>query len=299
MSSCLFCRNTNCKSSYLPSSFYNNKFFNYVQCTNCKLIYQDPLPNEDDYKVMYPPTYQMGIGDNILEKPYKKLSGLRFSYGHQFDLINKFQVNGTMLDYGCGDANFLINANHHNIDCDGVEYSTEHVEILKRGINGRRFFTIEDFWKQGELKYDIIRLSNVLEHLDNPIGIVTKLVSRLNPDGILLIEGPIETNFNLAQQLRSFYFRLKKRLWKNWHGTHAPTHIIFSNLQNQRDFFSQFNLKELHFEVSEAEWPFPRFQDVKGVGDFIKAFIAKLSMMLSKMNKNWGNTFLYIGRKIG
>ena len=234
---CVYCNDTKYSQSYLPSTTFNGKKFNYLKCKNCEVIYINPLPDEDDYIKMYPPSYQSGIDRTLLKDPYKKLPGLRFSYGFQFDLIKKhFSETAAIFDYGCGNANFLINAKEKGFMCDGAEFNQTHVDLLKKEIPTSSFYTIDQFLLNTTKKYSVIRLSNVLEHLHNPHEIILILSSKLAANGILLIEGPLECNFNLAFLTRKFYFKLKQLLKKN-NADHKPTHITFTNSKNQLLFF--------------------------------------------------------------
>lgn len=291
---CPFCLTKEFKESYLPNTFFNNKNFSYLKCKNCELIYLSPFPTDEDYVAMYPPTYQNGINTTITEN--EKLAGLRFPYKKHFLLIDKYAPGKKILDYGCGQANFVINANKKGYYCDGVEYNHTHVDLMKKEIPNSNFYLIDDFLKRDDLKYDVIRLSNVLEHLDNPNKIIQTLITKLNPKGVLLVEGPIETNFNLAFLFRLIYFKLSKLLNKNRKVSHSPTHIFFANSTNQRAFFVQNKLKELDFEITECEWPFPEnISEAKSPGMFLKWAIAKKSKFFSYFMKNWGNTFIYVG----
>ncbi len=295
---CPFCFSREYTSSYLPSTFFNNKRFDYIKCKNCKLHYVSPFPIDDDFEKLYPPTYQSGINSSICEDSTKKITGIRFSYGKQFDLITKYAGGKKVLDYGCGHANFLLNARHNGIECDGVEYNPDHVSILRKEIPDADFYLIDDFLKDQTIRYDVIRLSNVLEHLTNPREITEKLISKLNSNGILLIEGPIETNPTFALRVRQLYFNISKAFRKNRVVSHPPTHIFFANSTNQRNFFKNYSLQELHFELAESEWPFPeKWEEAKGIGGVFKFLVAKISMALKPLSKNWGNTFIYVGRK--
>jgi len=294
---CPFCYSPEHQESYLPDTVFNTKTFNYIACKKCQLIYLHPFPTEEDYVAMYPTSYQGGLNKQIISDD-KKMPGLRFAYGKHFDLIKKFAPGNKILDYGCGQANFVFNAEHKNIKCDGVEYNPLHVDILKKEMPASKFYVIEDFLKNEAEKYDVIRLSNVLEHLDDPAGIIKKLASKLTTNGILLIEGPIETNASFALFIRKIYFKYLKALSGNKKANHPPTHIFFSNAANQRDFFKKNQLQELYFEVKECEWPFPEnLDEVKGPGAFFKWLIAKTSIASGIFNKNLGNTFIYAGKK--
>ncbi len=128
----------------------------------------------------------------------------------------------------------------------------------------------------------MIRLSNVLEHLDRPHEIIKDLCAKLNTGGVLLVEGPIETNANFALFIRKIYFRVSKLLRKGRKASHPPTHIFFSNSKNQRKFFEDNQLKEMYYEVIECEWPFPEsLKEVGGFGSAFKWVVAKISKFFS------------------
>jgi 2-polyprenyl-3-methyl-5-hydroxy-6-metoxy-1,4-benzoquinol methylase len=245
---------------------------------------------------MYPPSYQGGIAHEILDNPYKKLIGLRFSYGYQFDLLKKIGFKGSLLDYGCGAANFIVNSNQYGFNSNGAEYNPEHVQILKRELPLNSFYTVEELLNT-DAKFDLIRLSNVFEHFTEPKTEMLALKNKLNSKGYFLIEGPIECNFNFALQFRKLYFTLRKIINPKFLANHTPTHIIFSNSKNQKAFFKELGLTKIHWETSEAEWPFPHnFKEAKGITSKLNVIIARISISLKRLNKNWGNTFIYLGQ---
>lgn len=296
---CPYCKNTTYSKSFLPSTAFNNKIFRYLTCTSCNTIYINPLPNGDDFTQMYPVSYQSGVDKTILKDLYKKLPGLRFSYGIQFDFIkNHAPNNPKILDYGCGNANFIINAISVGFKCDGTEFSANQVQILKNEIPQSGFYAIYDFLDDKKLRYDVIRLSNVLEHMDTPCETIGILIKKLTENGILLVEGPVETNFNLAFLTRKIYFMIKHRIHSEYISDHLPTHITFTNRRNQLAFFTNFKLETLEYKITEAGWPYPSsIKSAKGLGAKIKACIATCSIFLSLLTNTWGNTFLYIGKK--
>jgi 2-polyprenyl-3-methyl-5-hydroxy-6-metoxy-1,4-benzoquinol methylase len=293
---CLFCQSKKVSPSFLPSTSFNKKVFDYQQCEQCNLHFIHPIPTQDDLLEMYPPSYQAGVDPTILTDPYQKLIGLRYSYGYQFDLLKEINFKGRMLDFGCGAANFLINCNNVGFNCDGVEFNPKHVEVLREKIPTRSFHTVEEFFRSDE-KYDIIRLSNVFEHFTDPKQIMDQLKTKLNSGGSFLIEGPIEMNFNLAKQFRKIYFNLRKKYNKGYTAYHTPTHIVFTNRENQMSFFEGMKLVKQHFNISEAEWPFPNsFAAASGAIGNLNYVVARISMVISGLNKNFGNTFIYLGK---
>jgi len=299
---CPFCNSSVAVSTFYPTSYFNKKFFTYIKCKNCRLVYLSNYPDKDDYVAMYPPSYQKDeVITTIEPDPFKKLPGLRFSYGFQFDLIRKQIGTGSkILDYGCGNGHFIANAIHHGFHCDGAEFNKEYINRLKAGIPEATFYSVDELLT-GDIAadYDVIRLSNVLEHITEPAIVLNKLKKNLKPGGIILIEGPVEENFSLATAFRKTYFRVRRLLKPVKTVSSPPYHIFFSNRKNQRNFFSQMDFTETHFSISEDPWPFPAsFRQAKGVKEKITALIAKLSILFSRLfNKNWGNIFIYTGTK--
>ena len=294
---CPSCESITLNTSYYPDVIFNEKQFSYLQCCECKLIFISPFPDKEDFDKMYPPEYQNGLDLTIYSDLNVKLPGLRFDYAHQFDLIKKYSSGINIADYGCGSANFISNANHVGYKCDGVEYNLEFIDILKKNLKEVSFYSTDEFINDGK-QYDVIRLSNVLEHLTHPKNVLEQLHNKLVDNGIILIEGPIEDNFSIAQFFRRSYFTIRGSLQDKWHVSHSPTHMFFSNKKNQQKMLEHDRIEQLYFSVKEEAWPFPeKVSFSSGIGGFIKGIIANISMSISKLNPNWGNTFIYVGRK--
>lgn len=297
---CPFCKKVEFTETVYPIHGFNQKEFRYVKCRNCKLVYLTPLPDGSDYEAMYPPSYQSNEADTgILQDQYKKMPGLRFSYGYQYDLIRKFATPGAhILDYGCGTGHFIANAIQNGFTCSGAEFNPTYVSILKEGIPNAAFYLIDDLLnKKTDLKFDVIRLSNVLEHLTDPGEIMNRLKSCLKPGGLILVEGPVEANFSLAKNFRVFYFRLKKIFKRRWILPDPPYHIFFSNRKNQQQFFADCGFHQEHFNIKEDTWPFPpSFAEAKGFTSKINAIVARVSIAFSRLfSRGPGNTFIYAG----
>ncbi len=294
---CPFCNCSHYQDSYLPNTIFNGKNFKYVACKDCKLIYVTPIPSTEDFALMYTTEYQGGANKRIAKNFKKKLPGLRFSYSVHFDIIKHTHSNLHVLDYGCGDGNFVFSALESGIECYGAEFNPDQVKLLNTEKENH-FFSIDEVLSNSNLKFDVIRLSNVLEHMPSPMETVAILMERLSTNGILLVEGPVENNICLNKAVRESYFLAKKLFTQTFHAYHKPTHLFFSNYQNQLDFFTKFNLKLIEYRISDNPWPFPEtIRQVKGLGDFIKFAIGFISRFTSKIIPKWGNTFLYVGRK--
>ncbi|MDX1903173.1 MAG: class I SAM-dependent methyltransferase [Thermonemataceae bacterium] len=282
---CLFCNSTKNKVSVYEDTYFNGKLFAYKQCKSCSLVYLSPLPIQEDYVAMYPVSYQAEIKT--------KSNG---SYDKLLQQIASLSNNHHILDYGCGNGRFVVEALAAQFQVTATEFSPTLVQNLQTEIPNARFFTIEDFKSRTE-KYDIIFLSNVLEHLSNPQEIMQMLYEKLEAGGLMVLEGPVEHNFSLAASFRKIIFATRKFLFKK-QAHHVPYHIFYANAKNQKVFLERLGLQTLSYQIEEQPWPFPAsWQGAQGFKNKVLYLIARLSISLSKLNSNWGNIFIYIGRK--
>jgi glycosyltransferase involved in cell wall biosynthesis/ubiquinone/menaquinone biosynthesis C-methylase UbiE len=97
-----------------------------------------------------------------------------------------------ILDYGCGSGEFLkflADKEYKNlyaydiskVALDRTKELVPNVNILKEDILN----------KKGKMKFDIINLSHVLEHLDNDEKVLKEMINYLNPKGKLIVTVPI------------------------------------------------------------------------------------------------------------
>lgn len=296
--SCLICNSKKIVKSYYPNNVFNNKIYKYDKCLMCGLIYINPLPLKEDFDLIYNIKYQKDLNGITQHDNNTKLPGLRYNYNYHFNKINKYSIGNVIADFGCGNGDFIEKAIKAGYICDGVEYNEILTSVLKNNIINSNFYTIDAFFNS-EKKYDVIRMSNVLEHLVNPKNIISQLTNKLNKNGILIVEGPLEDNFTLFNYLLKLYFKVKLIFNPNFTTHHPPTHLFFTNSLNQKKMLEHENLILIFYDIKEESWPLPEKIAVnKGVMHLLKGLLSKLSITLSKLNSNAGNTFIYIGKKI-
>jgi SAM-dependent methyltransferase len=235
---------------------------------------------------MYPVEYQ---GEIVTKKT-----------GGYDALLNKIKETGsykTLLDYGCGNGRFIKEAIDEGYEITGAEYNPEIVTNLKKAYSSVQFFTVDHLLALND-KYDIIFLSNVIEHLTQPKQILNQLKDKLNENGIFVLEGPVENNFNIALIFRKLIFSIRKFIF-NKKAQHIPLHLFYSNRKNQEQLFKDIGLTTIYFEINESSWPFPsNYNECDSLNKKITYFIASFSVFMSKITRGWGNNFIYIGKCI-
>ena len=131
----------------------------------------------------------------------------QFQLTHQFYLkhLKRYHRTGRLLDFGCGLGHFLKQAQDHyeTYGIDISEYciseASQIADKSKTYVGGSEKL---DSFKNGY--FDIITAIDVLEHIPEPREVITKFYSKLNKNGVVLINTP-----NTASLGR----KLKKDKW--------------------------------------------------------------------------------------
>ncbi|MGF7078360.1 class I SAM-dependent methyltransferase [Mucilaginibacter sp. UYCu711] len=283
---CLFCGSDKVVNSPYESTLFNNKEFSYLKCASCDLVYISPFPNNDDFEKMYPITYQGAFATAATGR-----------YDWLFKDIEKSGKYSKVLDYGCGEGKFLLEAMAKGYEVTGVEFNLDLVKSLKAAFPQNDFLSTTQFFESDE-RFDIIFLGNVLEHLTNPREMIQIFKSKLLPEGLLVMEGPLEDNFTLAGAIRKAFFSVRKKSGKKV--SHTPWHMFFSNYNNQLAVINDAGFETIKYQVKEHPWPFPvKLAECNSIKSFTFFSIAKLSMLVDKCIYKSGNNFTYIGKSAG
>jgi len=124
-----------------------------------------------------------------------------------------YRGSGRILDVGCGGGSYLYRLKQWGWDTYGVEPSdTGARQAQSLGLNVRQG-TLQDA-RYVDSFFDVIRLSNVVEHLPNPIATFREIRRILKPKGLVYLTVP---------NTRSLVFWLFR---ENWYALDAPRHVI-------------------------------------------------------------------------
>jgi SAM-dependent methyltransferase len=183
----------------------------YVTCAGCRTVFQDPMPAASELPAFYPSEYHSQTGQGPVGTLRHKVRLRR--------LTSLAPGDGALLDFGCGNGAFLRRAAAEN---PGREYYgfeiADRPEVLALDDGAVTIF-------RGDLDAllarlppcQIITMNHVIEHLPDPLRVVSALGARLAPGGLLEGQTPA------AGSLEHRVFRTR------WSGYHAPRHtVVFS-----------------------------------------------------------------------
>lgn len=219
---CLICGSVKIKEVvYLAG---NKKVYS---CNNCGNAFTYPKPQVPNYAML-----DFHSGDRIKEN--QQLTSIlnlpdevQYSYKVQKELIGKYLKKGSeILEVGGGEGIFL--------ECLKNDYRVELIEpsksaALRAEKRGIKVYNELLHKVSLEKRYDVLCMSHVLEHIDNPLETIEYLKEKVNPRGYILLT---QTNF------KGFMPRLLKEKWYAW----VPDH-----------HFWHFSLKGMKFLAGNAK----------------------------------------------
>ncbi len=188
---------------------------------------------------------------NPIEDCYATKKKIDF-FRNEIDKKRNEKKKINILDYGCGNANdcgkFLFN----NLDdYFGFDIHNSSINFANKKFKTKNISFTTVLPKK---KFDIIILSEVLEHLDDPKSILIHLNKKLNKDGFILgsipngyglteIEKFIIHKFYIYKFSKWIYSFFKKKKKKSIPFNYKSGHVQFFSLTNFKKILRSSNLK--------------------------------------------------------
>lgn len=262
----------------------NKEKFRIVRCDNCGLIYLNPRPVKEIIGRYYPVesyySYQDFTDKKLNYREWLKQVSLEGYYNSK-NVFKKFLswllvrnflivvpkgIKGRLLDIGCGSGEFLNQMKNFGWEVYGVEINQESADMgNKRGLN---IFCGElggaDFPQN---YFDIMILSQTLEHVYSPGAYLEKIYQLLKEEGLLIIGVP-----NIGC-MESRIFR------ENWHDLDVPRHLYFFSVPTLGCYLEKYG-----FEVEQVlskKFSLP----LKGLKADLKVFVRNEYQEKSSLDK--------------
>ncbi|MDE1919356.1 MAG: class I SAM-dependent methyltransferase [Patescibacteria group bacterium] len=196
MMTCVWCGKTR-KNSRYARVVWDDLDSTWYRCGECGSLMILPRPSgklirkvyENDYlnKRLQPHT---GVDSRIrYAKEYRPTVFAEYELSLADLRIKKTGVR-SILDFGCADGVFLEFCKKH-FNANTKLYGTDISEHLlgQAKDNGWNVVPLGDLEKLGRT-FDLITLWDVIEHLDDPGAVITRLKKLLSPRGQILLETP-------------------------------------------------------------------------------------------------------------
>ncbi len=161
--------------------------------------------------------------------------------------LPKPELGNRLLDIGCGNGDFLVQAKNYGWEVEGVDPDSKAAEVARaRGLKVH-VGTVDAVRDQYE-SFDGITLSHVVEHVYDPVALLRDCHKLLKPGGWIWVDTPnIESLGNM-------------RFGKNWRGLEPPRHFVIFNRSSLLKILEKAGFtgikdmpyRELYFSLSAA-----------------------------------------------
>jgi SAM-dependent methyltransferase len=271
--------------SWLGSTYYRGRQFDYVECRSCGTMYCDPMPNDETLAQMYGIGYSEAFQeDPHIDDPKEP--------GRTLEWLGRLG-GGTFIDYGCGEGALLVQAAKLGWRPYGVEFDPEVAERVEGRTSFKIFSDPSALLNEAGSPADVLHLGDVIEHLTALDRQMPEILRLLKPGGLLLAQGPLEGNPNLFLAM----MRLSRSIRKRRRYEMAPYHVFLATAVGHRTLFRRFGLEELEYSIHEVSWPAPSKISMSDLGSkrTIGLFAARrLSQLVSKLFPGkLGNRYYY------
>ena len=208
-----------------------SEIYDLLKCPNCNQYQTIPLLDESYLSTLYSIYYPRKNIDVVgINKQAKQITSIfspliRWWKGDNNQGQYYAKRGENVLDYGCGNGTSLVELRLIGANAYGIEADQNVRQVIMPLDLNIHIGALEPNTFNG-IKFDLIILNQVLEHIPNPDALLKSLSSHLNANGRIILSFP---NSN------SFFANFFKRKWINWH---IPYHLHHFNLGSSSIYFN-------------------------------------------------------------
>jgi len=226
--------------------FGSSMQYTYALCKQCSLVYQSPRPkyDQDFINAAYASYYQYTDSANLNEETNVAESSVEL-FKKEVNNLLKFDTERTIvLDIGSGMGTFLYVAKQHYQNAMGLDVSEKMAKFVEKKLGVKIFLEQFDSFSPG-VKFSLIHMSHVIEHIPNPDEWIKKARTLLSDNGVLVINVPNKFSINFRMQYFFYKLGLKKQFSSSWNDpSRTPDHLFEPNVKSMK-----YILEKNDFEI--------------------------------------------------
>lgn len=125
--------------------------------------------------------------DHYLAMPYADQLG----WYHTWALAHLPERVSSLLDIGCADGRFVYAAARAGIAAEGIDHSPRLVELGNAHHGGNRLQVASaEVLRHEKRTFDLVTLFEIIEHVEDPLGLLRDACSVAAPSGWLIVSTP-------------------------------------------------------------------------------------------------------------
>jgi len=185
--------------------------YRLLRCASCGTTITNPYPGNEELAAYYANYQQTG---NYLKKQDRKF---KRGLGRVRRMIKSGASGKRFLDIGCSIGAVTAAAASLGLDAYGIDIDEATLRIAQEQYGDKarfEFITVEALAARGD-KFDMIYMSEVIEHVNNPEEFVAALSSLLNKGGLLYLTAPDGGHFGVPKN------------FTDWGMVTPPNHLTY------------------------------------------------------------------------
>lgn len=240
--------------------------FDVWRCAESATDFVWPMPDDKTLKAMYDREAWFEGGERGGYQDYDLQT--EPSLHAMTELLERFTAGENdlnVLDVGCGYGNHLQLAANKGWKCFGIEPS-DHARSIAQQRHGSSMTVVETVEDLFPVRFDLIVMFEVIEHLQDPYALLFTLFGRgaIGPDTLVVISTPNARSNDAVTNPGAWAYR------------HPPSHLVFYSAKSFEVLMRRLLFKEINIRgiVPLPPHPAAKFEDEEasindGLGDFM------------------------------
>ena len=234
---CPFCDSIESEYWHTNTSMADHLPYKILRCRACKSAFVSPYPTEEYLNQFY--SGEVNSHGGVLkngnpEEHLKHIMKVEKAYPNSSidaeriaSLCKSFSLGNDFLDIGAGYGFFTKAAKAIGFNCKAIEAGSNNCNVfrLMNGFEPLNQMFDEKFSSENRNRFDVVLLSQVLEHIPNPQTTIKQLRTILKPGGICVIAVPHFGSLVSVIQGKNDMFII------------PPEHLNFFSIQGLNDAF--------------------------------------------------------------
>ncbi len=269
-----------CCSNKIINPLFKVNHYNLHTCSNCGFKFVNPLPTIEEIEIFYNKTR---VVENLSETIKNSIISFDTIKNNPkkdwFDLVLNKSKNIlkkeklSILELGSGYGFFIHYCNNQGHKAIGTEVTKDYALATSASINGSIHYISSNDYDSVicNSEADLIYLEHVFEHVLDPQTILSKITTKLSPNGILFMSVPNSDSL-LARVLK-----------KKWPWMTPPDHLYYYNDKSLRMLLESNNYEII--ETFSNDYYFRSINQLYSLAPLYNFVIKKINQIFkAKMN---------------
>jgi len=230
MKSCFLCHSSNLTFREVKDGL------TIIQCQNCDLQSLDTKTDLQKLQKIYNSPDYFKFWGKLNSKNIKNIEKhKKITFKATLKKISRYKSEGRLLEIGCASGSFLEEAQSIGFDVYGVECFAKFANIARKKVKGNITAGMFEKTSYQQNFFDVVVMYDSLEHVKDPLIVLSRIARILKKDGLLVIATPN------TQSLSNCLMR------GNW--THyKPEHLFYFSPKSIKLLLVKFDFQPLLIE---------------------------------------------------